>query len=877
MANLKYIISVDDQTKKGILSSQNNLKNLSKGLDDASKSGIKGFSTLSTAIKGGIVVALALATKAVIDFGKESVQAFRTNEPILLRLQASAKSAGASYSGLNQYISAIARTTLATGTEISNLTAKFLQLGRSESEVKKLLETAVLLSNATGQTLDGAMNQLAKTLGGTAGELAELIPELKTLTTEQLRSGEALNVVNGQLAEYKGLLDNTSAQTMKNFADSMDNLKTIFGEVITNALNPLITKTTEWVDKIVEGIKKAQEANKLRGELISGDLSVGSSVDELTSQIDFIEGELSRLRRVWQGELATGAGAMDATPTSLMIGELEETLNTLNNALDSTRQAEERRVNIANQLAEAENRRTTAEQSSVDRWGSTFTDWNKAIQDSFSQSQRQQQIRQELGSRGITDENAISAEWIRQGLSGAEIKISDKDFQRLQANQGTLNLGQIKDYFLDLQYLNSAMLAQQEEQRKILEEQLKIEQEQLNRTNNSVSGVTSLIESLEKNLFNSSASGSEMMISNFNNRSDISQVRETLLLLEDVLSENQKWFLEEYLKVQEEAFQKELNKQENREGKNGGFNQFIQGVADVAGGLLDSFLGLIKSIEPLNAILNWQATLLQGVMDVIAPLVEQVLVPFVGVITVLGQMIGELLVPVFEALYSLLEPLLELLGMIFTTLLQPLFQILSALIGAILQPLFEALGGIFTIIETLLTPVLALLFAILQPVIGILQLLINVALAPLVAIVKALSAVFVWLYNRVFRVIGNLMLKVFGNVANFFVRIINGVISLLNKIPFVNIRKVQEIDVAGSQLKEIKTDDSNTSQFYTAGSSSSYNGMVAGGSGGSGATYSGTKDTIINITVNTSALVGGVDEFALMIRNIIERKTALGY
>ena len=105
-------------------------------------------------------------------------------------------------------------------------------------------------------------------------------------------------------------------------------------------------------------------------------------------------------------------------------------------------------------------------------------------------------------------------------------------------------------------------------------------------------------------MFNSSASGSEMMISNFNNRSDISQVRETLLLLEDVLSENQKWFLEEYLKVQEEAFQKELNKQENREGKNGGFNQFIQGVADVAGGLLDSFLGLIKSIEPLNAILN---------------------------------------------------------------------------------------------------------------------------------------------------------------------------------------------------------------------------------------------------------------------------------
>jgi len=125
------------------------------------------------------------------------------------------------------------------------------------------------------------------------------------------------------------------------------------------------------------------------------------------------------------------------------------------------------------------------------------------------------------------------------------------------------------------------------------------------------------------------------------------------------------------------------------------------------------------------------------------------------------------------------------------------------------------------------------------------------------------------------------MLKVFGNVANFFIRIINGVISLLNKIPFVNIRKVSEVDVAGNQMKEITPDSgtTNTSQFYTAGSSSSYGGMVSGSSGGSSATYSGTKDTIVNVKVETSALVGndGIETFAMLIRDIIERKTALGY
>ena len=50
-------------------------------------------------------------------------------------------------------------------------------------------------------TLESAVKNLAKTFGGLTGELGESIPKLKELTTEQLKSGEAVKFV---LENYKG-------------------------------------------------------------------------------------------------------------------------------------------------------------------------------------------------------------------------------------------------------------------------------------------------------------------------------------------------------------------------------------------------------------------------------------------------------------------------------------------------------------------------------------------------------------------------------------------------------------------------------------------------------------------------------------------------
>ena len=84
---------------------------------------------------------------------------------------------------------------------------------------------------------------------------------------------------------------------------------------------------------------------------------------------------------------------------------------------------------------------------------------------------------------------------------------------------------------------------------------------------------------------------------------------------------------------------------------------------------------------------------------------------------------------------------------------------------------------------------------ILQPVIGI----VATALRVLAGIIKIVSVplnllghAFEWLYNKVIRPVGNAIIKV-----------INFVISALNNIPFVNIKKLELLPLAGEKIGEV--------------------------------------------------------------------------
>ena len=116
MATVKYFITSEDKSQSGLASAKKGLEQLGKESEKTGATGVKQFDLMGAALKGGLILAIGAATKAIVDFGKASVESFRVNEPIMIRLAAAARNAGSSFSEMSGFLAELGKTTLTTGT-----------------------------------------------------------------------------------------------------------------------------------------------------------------------------------------------------------------------------------------------------------------------------------------------------------------------------------------------------------------------------------------------------------------------------------------------------------------------------------------------------------------------------------------------------------------------------------------------------------------------------------------------------------------------------------------------------------------------------------------------------------------------------------------
>ncbi|MCF7945444.1 MAG: hypothetical protein K9L24_01130 [Spirochaetia bacterium] len=156
---------------------------------------------------------------------------------------------------------------------------------------------------------------------------------------------------------------------------------------------------------------------------------------------------------------------------------------------------------------------------------------------------------------------------------------------------------------------------------------------------------------------------------------------------------------------------------------------------------------------------------------------------------------------------------------------------LGGMIGSLssFQAIMDPIGIIFQGIMDILGPAID---SILQPIIGILRIFgqtIGKMLMPFMdvlgKVVKLLAKGFIWLYNKAMVPFGNFMIEMYTKVGNFFIKIINGIINLINKIPGVKIGKVGKLDPDKYKLEEISMADA----------------MAAGGDSTDSSSYSGNN------------------------------------
>ena len=203
--------AIDDLTK-----SLNNLntkfqeteKKVSTPLWDKATKGAKeagvGFGHLAGAI-GIATTAADLAVQAfekLVEIVKEGFKAWQDEEKFIKKVSVAYNENAFLTDRIVRLRDKFNKNPLFTKEEITNAVTFGVEMGRTEQQISKMMEAAQGLSQATGVDLQTAMVQLNQTLEGQKGRLARYVGEIKNMTTEQLKNGEAIDAVAKRLGKF---------------------------------------------------------------------------------------------------------------------------------------------------------------------------------------------------------------------------------------------------------------------------------------------------------------------------------------------------------------------------------------------------------------------------------------------------------------------------------------------------------------------------------------------------------------------------------------------------------------------------------------------------------------------------------------------------
>ena len=232
---------------KGLRSVKNKVNNTSKDLNKGAKAvnGLKtafnetggaaaGFASKmgSVASSGGAVAAgitaAILAAKKYIETLNHANEAYKVQEKAENALSKAAENNPylnrESLQNLKDYASELQSVTNYGDEGTIDVMAQLAAAGRSESEIIKLIGAASDYAAAKHISLESAVQNLNKSYGGLAGELGELFPEVKALTAEQLKNGEAVDIIAQKYKGFAAEAADSSTQAKNAFGDFMESL-----------------------------------------------------------------------------------------------------------------------------------------------------------------------------------------------------------------------------------------------------------------------------------------------------------------------------------------------------------------------------------------------------------------------------------------------------------------------------------------------------------------------------------------------------------------------------------------------------------------------------------------------------------------------------
>ena len=258
------------------------------------------FNGMASSLSGiAASMGLAFGVQQVIQFGKASVEAFIDAEKNAQLLLFALKGNEAAQGRLMAQATELQNTTVFDDDTIQQAQAFLANQGRTEEQIKKVINAAVELSTVTGVDLNTAVMQLDGTFEGNIGKMGKLDSAFKGLTKEQLANGAAADLLiekyggtakamgettAGQVAKLKnqfGELQETIGgeilPVIQNMVDGLSNFgKGNVTDGITNYLDHM-----QLVAPMIQEVREALEAFR-SGKILEG---IGNSFEAVGSTI----------------------------------------------------------------------------------------------------------------------------------------------------------------------------------------------------------------------------------------------------------------------------------------------------------------------------------------------------------------------------------------------------------------------------------------------------------------------------------------------------------------------------------------------------------------------------------------------------------------
>ena len=264
--------------EKGFSSSLNRIEKKIQSFGNSTT--LKALSNIGNSITGVlsgykiVTDSIKMATAAV----KEMSEAYKTQKTAETALTQAAKNnpylLSESVQHLKDYASELQSISTYGDEELLPYMAQLASAGRTEQEIMDIMSASIDVAASGSMSLDSAVRNLNKTFSGLSGELGEANPQIKALSAEQLKNGEAVKVLAKQ---YDGMAQEVAKATGSNqqLKNAVGDLKEELGAPFEKAMSPVRAFFTELIGGWTNALKKKREYNESGKKISAG--SAGSA------------------------------------------------------------------------------------------------------------------------------------------------------------------------------------------------------------------------------------------------------------------------------------------------------------------------------------------------------------------------------------------------------------------------------------------------------------------------------------------------------------------------------------------------------------------------------------------------------------------------